>query len=172
MSSQLLSGPGLWVKRAVPVAVAVTALILSSANAHAQSCKAVNGHYVEHAVQENCLSPVGLCIAGEYSGGIKGSFEGAATSLVPTADTPTTSALLFTSDSVIHAQVNGKTGDLMIKNAGVFRSIGDGEIVDLQVITGGTGDLEGATGVLRASGLFNPATGMGESNYIGSICLP
>jgi hypothetical protein len=40
---------------------------------------------------------------------------------------------------------------------------GDGDIVDLQLIVGGTG-------ALRASGTF--VAGSGESKYIGSICLP
>ncbi len=161
-----------FVRQASPVVFAAVALALTATTANAQSCRPVNGHYVEHAVVENCNSPVGLCIAGEYSGVIKGGFEGTATSLVPTADTPTTNALLFTSDSVIHARIGGKQGDLIVKNAGVFRTIGDGEILDLQTIIGGTGELAGASGVLRASGTFNSATGTGESEYTGNICLP
>jgi hypothetical protein len=66
--------------------------------------------------------------------------------------------------------VRGKEGTLLIKNAGAYRTVGDGDIVDVQVITGGTGELAGATGVLRASGTF--VDGAGESEYIGSICLP
>jgi hypothetical protein len=126
---------------------------------------------VEHIVVENCTSPVGLCIAGEYNGVIKGAFEGKATSIVPTADTPSKGVALFTSDSVIHARIGGKEGDLIIKNAGAFLTTGDGDIVDAQVITGGTGGLAGATGLLRASGVFDPQTGSGESEYIGSVCL-
>jgi hypothetical protein len=170
MSSELLSLRSRWVKKAAPFALAAMALVLTATTANAQTCQSVTGHYVEHAVSENCNSPAGLCIAGEYSGVIKGSFEGQATSLVPTGDTPATGVVLFTSDSVIHAQVRGKQGDLMIKNAGVFRTTGDGEILDLQVITGGTGELAGATGVLRASGTFT--NGSGESEYVGNICLP
>lgn len=172
MFGKLFSLRGLWVKAAVPMVLGALALMLTATNANAQSsCQMVIGHYVEQAVQENCNSPVGLCIAGEYSGMIKGAFEGTATSIVQTADTPTTGVLLFTSDSTIHAKVLGKTGDLIIKNAGAFRNPG-GDIVDLQAIIGGTGDLAGASGALRASGTFDFATGMGESEYIGSICLP
>lgn len=160
------------VKRSTPLIFATVALAFTVTTASAQSCKTVVGHYIEHAVIEGCNSPAGLCIAGEYSGVIKGAFEGQATSLVPTADTPTTAALLFTSDSVIHARIHGKEGDLIVKNAGVFRSTGDGEILDLQTIIGGTGELAGASGVLRTSGTFDPATGMGESEYVGTVCLP
>ncbi len=73
---------------------------------------------------------------------------------------------------MIEAKVRGARGNLLIKNAGVFQSTGDGNIVDLQVVTGGTGDLTGATGAIRASGLFSPTTGSGSSEYEGKICLP
>jgi hypothetical protein len=173
MFGKFISLRGLLVKAVAPMALGALALILTAANASAQaSCKTVIGHYVEHAVTENCNSPAGLCIAGEYSGIIKGNFEGAATTLAPTQDMPPTGVLLFTSDSTIHATVMGKSGDLIIKNAGAFYSTGNGEIVDLQVITEGTGELAGARGALRASGTFDFATGMGESEYIGTICLP
>jgi hypothetical protein len=173
MTSKLFLAQNRIVRRAIGAALAAMALALPAASAHAQSsCQLVAGHYVEHIVVENCLSPVGLCIAGEYNGIIKGAFEGNATSIVATADTASTGVALFTSDSVIHARIGQKEGDLMIKNAGAFRTTGDGDIVDAQVITGGTGDLAGASGVLRASGVFNPATGGGESEYMGSVCLP
>ena len=78
----------------------------------------------------------------------------------------------FTSDTVAHVSVRGRSGDLVIKNAGVFQPTGNGDIVDLQTITGGTGDLAGATGAIRASGTFSPVTFSGSSDYEGQICLP
>ena len=154
-------------------ALAATALLLSSAGVSADtSCKKVKGHYEEHIAIDNCASPVGLCIAGTYAGEVRGDFFGTATSLIQTSDTPTTTVVLFTSDSVIHARIGGKTGDLQIKNAGAFQSTGAGNIVDVQYITGGTGEFAGASGVIRASGTFNSATGMGESDYEGLVCLP
>lgn len=51
-------------------------------------------------------------------------------------------------------------------------SIGEGEILDLQTIVGGTGELASASGIIRADGLFDSATGSGESEYVGNICLP
>jgi hypothetical protein len=171
MAGKLFSLPRRMMQQIAGAALGAVMLAVPAVGAHAQSsCTLVIGHYVEHAVEENCTSPVGLCIAGEYTGVIKGAFDGSATSLVPTGDTPTTGVLLFTSDSVIHARVKGKEGDLIIKNAGAFNTVGDGDIVDLQRIVGGTGALAGATGALRASGTF--VAGSGESEYIGSICLP
>lgn len=153
--------------------VAASALMIATASVSASgSCFQVNGHYDEHVEPNNCNSPVGLCIAGDYRGVIQGDFFATATTLIPSADTPTTDVLFFTSDSVIHAKVNGKQGDLIIKNAGAFQSVGAGNIVDLQIVTGGTGELTGASGAIRASGLFDPAVGAGSSEYEGTICLP
>jgi hypothetical protein len=160
-------------RRLTPFLLAGFALLVASASASADAqCRRVRGFYEEHADPNNCMSPVGLCIAGEYSGNIKGMFSATATSLTPSADTPATGVLFFTGDGVIHAQVAEKQGDLTFKSAGAFQSTGAGNIVDLQTITGGTGDLAGASGVIRASGVFDPATGMGESEYEGMICLP
>lgn len=173
MFTQLFQNRSKWNIRMSAFALAATALLVSSTGVSADPlCKKVQGRYMEHIVTENCTAPTGLCIAGEYQGELRGEFFGSATSLTPTADTATTGVLLFTSDSTIHARVKGKQGDLMIKNAGAFQSTGTGNIVDVQFIVGGTGDLTGASGVLRASGIFNPVTGMGESAYEGEICLP
>lgn len=161
-------------RRLTPFLLAGFALLLVSASASADAqCRRVRGIYEEHAEDPStCPSPIGLCIAGEFSGNIKGMFRSTATSLTPTGDTPLTGVLLFTGDGVINAQVADKQGDLTFKSAGAFQSTGAGNIVDLQTITGGTGDLAGASGVIRASGVFDPATGTGESEYEGMICLP
>ncbi|MFN8441720.1 MAG: hypothetical protein U0175_13155 [Caldilineaceae bacterium] len=161
-------------KRLAPFAIAGAALVLITASASADArCRNVHGFYEEHAADPtSCPSPVGLCIAGEYSGSIKGLFTSTATTLTTTIDTPLTTVVDFTGDSVIHAKIGNKQGDLMVKNAGVYQTTGDGNILDLQYITSGTGQLVGASGVIRASGMFNPATGMGESEYEGMVCLP
>src|SRR3954465_3860924 len=84
-------------------AVVVAAAIPSTA---AEPCEQVRGTYVEHAVSgPECTSTVGLCIAGTYSGGLRRSFSGQATSVVPTTDTPQTSVALFTSTSTITTSV-------------------------------------------------------------------
>lgn len=152
-------------------AAVVAALTLTAGQSAAQSgCFQVSGRYTEHAVTgSQCQSPVGLCIAGTYRGDISGSFSGTATTITPTADTPTTSVLTFTSDSSITGGVNGRHGTVTIKNAGVFTTMPDGSIVDLQTIVGGTGELAGAQGFVRASGTFS-ATDGGTSEYEGSVC--
>lgn len=149
--------------------VAVLALTAGQSVA-GERCVDVRGSYVEHTVSgPDCLSPVGLCIAGTYQGDIEAEFVGAATSIVTTADTPTTTVSLFTSDSTITGRVKHLGGTLTVKNAGAFASSGDGSIVDLQTIVGGTGRLAGASGFVRASGTFTVAGG-GRSTYVGTIC--
>ena len=153
-------------------AASLAALIAAAIPSEAASgCAEVAGSYVEHAVSENCLSPVGLCIAGTYSGQIRGDFEGRATSILTTADTATTGVAMFTSDSTIDATVAGHSGTLIIKNAGAFSSANGGPIVDLQTVVGGTGGLTGASGALRAEGTFSATSG-GRSRYQGTVCLP
>jgi hypothetical protein len=150
-------------------AASVALLIGSAAPSQAASgCRDVRGFYVEHATSENCRSPVGLCIAGTYSGQIRGDFRGAATSITTTTDTAATGAAMFTSDSTIDATVAGRSGTLVIKNAGVFAA--SGPIVDLQTVVGGTGELVGTSGALRAQGTFTADDG-GRSQYEGTVCL-
>src|SRR5690349_1915511 len=153
---------------AASLGLLLVAAVPSSASS---GCRDVRGSYVEHAVTEDCLSPVALCIAGVYSGQVRGDFQGRATSILTTADTPTTGVAMFTSDSTIDATVAGRSGTLTVKNAGSFASANGGPIVDLQTIVGGTGQLTGASGALRAEGTFSPTAG-GHSRYQGTVCLP
>jgi hypothetical protein len=157
-----------------PFLLAAFAVIVFSAAASANGqCRRVHGVYEEHAADPNsCQSPVDLCIEGEFFGNVKGNFASTATSFQPSVDTPTTSVVWFTGDGVIHAKIDSREGDILFKSSGAFQTTGDGNIVDLQYITGGTGELAGISGVIRASGTFNPATGIGESEFEGMVCLP
>jgi hypothetical protein len=148
-------------------------LTLASSAQAGSPCFDVSGKYQEQAAGgPDCTSPVGLCITGQYRGGdIKGSFFGAAQSITPTADTPATAVLLFTTDSTTTGSIRGRSGTLTVKNAGAFRTAGEGSIVDLQTIVGGTEELAGATGEIRATGTFSQETG-GTSTYRGTVCLP
>ncbi|MBE7549988.1 MAG: hypothetical protein HS126_02780 [Anaerolineales bacterium] len=74
--------------------------------------------------------------------------------------------IALTGDNVIHTE----KGDLFTKDAIVFRTTGAGEFGEVDTVVGGTRELTGATGVLRAVGTFTVAGGEGE--YQGQICAP
>jgi hypothetical protein len=153
------------------VAGVLSVLLFASASHADVACRSVEGRYQEHDTSgPACSSPVGFCIAGQYRGDIKGDFAGQATAFIPSADTPTTGVILFTSNSTIDARIGRRSGTLIIRNSGAFRTIDEGSIVDLQTIIGGTGGFEGASGALRAEGTFT--TGAGESRYAGTVCVP
>lgn len=125
----------------------------------------VNGHIQSQVVAgPSCTSPVGLCTAGRFNGGIQGDFEFTATSLTPTA---TAGVFFYTGTIVVHT----RRGDLLCASAGVFNTSGDGELVDHCTITGGTGNLTGASGYLLTIGTFTPAAG-GDSDYRGTLSTP
>lgn len=157
-------------RSAIAGTAALAAVLLLTSAAQADTlCRNVSGRYQERdASGPACTSPVGLCIAGEYRGDVMGPFSGEATSLVPTADTPTTGVVLFTSDSRIDARIGGRSGTLVIRNAGAFATIAEGSIVDVAAIVGGTDDFAGATGAIRATGTFT--AGAGTSSYEGTVC--
>ncbi len=159
--------------RAIAIATALFAAGLGSAAAQATECRPVNGHYTEQLLlpPAACASPVNVCIQGQYSGALRGEFTTVVSSFTPIAETPPTGAALFTADSTINARIGQREGQLFVKNAGTLRAIGAGEIVDLQVIVGGNGGLQGASGVLQAVGTFTFAAG-GRSEYGGTVCLP
>ncbi len=153
-------------------AVAGVVLLMSGGVASGTSaCFGVRGKYEERVNPTDCESPVALCIDGELQGSINGSFSTTVTSIIPTADTPETNVLAFTADTTMQARIRGREGELFVKNAGTFETTGDGNIVDVQAVVGGTGELSGASGVIRATGLFDSATGTGASDYEGKICL-
>jgi hypothetical protein len=150
----------------------LTGLTFVSSAAAAPRCVTVSGYYDERdASGADCTSPVGLCIVAQYHGDLTGTLTGQATSVVATADTPTTSVLTFTTTSQFTGRLHARKGTLQIRNAGAFRTAGQGSIVDLQTVVSGTAGLSGATGEIRAAGTYNTATG-GRSVYNGTVCLP
>lgn len=157
--------------RAVLLAFLACALLATGALADPR-CQPLNGHLSEQASTDpGCPSAVGVCVEGTYSGVLRGAFTTVVNTFDPSPDTGVTAVFLFTADSVIHARVGSKEGDLLIKNAGAFRVTGEGEILDLQTIVGGTGDFAGASGSISSVGTFTFADG-GRSEYTGTLCLP
>jgi len=153
--------------------VAPLALIASGtaalSPAHASECKQVRGHLEETLVGAPCASPVGLCTVAQMFGAIQGEALFTASAIIASA---TPDVVFVTGDTVIvDAKLAGHRGTLTVQNAAAFRAGGEGDLADVQTVTGGTGDFEGATGSLRISGNFIIPTG-GSSTYEGVVCLP
>ena len=153
------------------VFIASAAASLSTA-AHAAECKVVQGHLNETLVTgPTCTSPVGLCTVARMFGALQGEAQFTASAIMQSADTPTTSVVFVIGDTVIvDAKLAGHRGTLTVKNAAAFRTTGNGDLADVQTVTGGTEDFAGATGSLRISGNFVETTG--SSAYKGVVCLP
>jgi hypothetical protein len=130
--------------------------------------ESVNGFFrIQSETGAACDSPVGVCLAGDVSGRIKGAFSFAATSVLTTDDTPTTAAIVTTGDAAVATE----EGDILCKLTGTLQLTGDGPFVSLCVITGGTGRWAGATGYLRTSGTFTFSAG-GSGTYDGKVVGP
>ncbi len=136
----------------------------STANAAANAV----GHFSSVVVSgPDCLSPIALCTRGTLSGVLKGEFFFTATSLVPTADTPTTGVVLYTGDIVLTT----KDGTLTCKDAGGFQTVAAGAVSSVCAIVGGTAGLAGASGTIQFVGTFTFADG-GDGDYRASVSLP
>lgn len=139
--------------------------------ANATECTRVRGHLEETLLPPpDCTSPVGLCTIAQMFGHLRGAAHFTASAIIPSADTPTTGVVFVIGDTVVDAKLGDKQGTLTIKNAAAFRTVGQGDLSDTQVIIGGTGDFLGATGSLRISGNF--VDGSGTSSFEGAVCLP
>jgi len=133
-------------------------------------CKPVNGHIDSQVVPvPPCTSPFGLCTEGTMTGGIQGDFDFTATNLIPSGEPTIPWVAFYTGQFILQT----KDGDLLFgTDSGAFDTdpAGNGNLAELFTITGGTGDLEGASGRLVIFGTFNLATGIGDSDYKGEIC--
>jgi hypothetical protein len=158
----------------IRLATAALSLVFAFARStNADTCLPVEGFLEESLVTTNCASPVGLCTVAQMFGHLKGRIDFVATDIIASADTPTTSVVFVTGDSVItNAQLGDKRGTVTLKDAAAYETTGDGNLVDIQTITSGTNDFAGATGRLRISGSFSPTTGTGTSKFEGQICVP
>lgn len=151
---------------ALPVALVVV-LLLTQATAAGSGCTSVKGKFTLIAVDgPDCVSPVGICVSLAYKGGLKGSGFFTGSSITPSADTPTTGVVFANGDNVI--TVDG--GTLLTKDAITLKTTGAGEFAEVDVIVGGTGQWQGASGTLTGTGVF--ASGSGTGDYTGTVCRP
>ena len=155
-------------RAALAGAVVVAATVVVFAASAVAGSNVVKGNFSSVVVSgPDCPSPVGLCTQGELTGGLKGTFFFSASALIPTADTPSTGVLLYTGDITIEA----KGGTLTCKDAGAFRTTGDGAVSSVCAVVAGTGDYAGAGGTVQYVGNFSAETG-GVGDYRAAISSP
>ncbi len=130
-----------------------------------QKCVKVNGTLTSALSTGSCSSPVGICTAGEFKGDglLNGPISFTADSIGPAspADAPTT--MVYSGVLTIYA----KHGTLTIRDTGIFDTA-NGLVAARDLVLGGTGIFEGATGYI----FFN---GRGTTSFVheasGEICL-
>jgi hypothetical protein len=152
-----------WAVRIVATGLAL--VVMTGAASAAPECRQVRGKFtLAPFAAPECTSPVGLCANGSYTGDLRGSSVFVGSSLIPTADTPTTAVVLLTGDN----SITTRGGTLQTKDAIVLRTTGAGEFAEVDTVVGGTGEWAGASGQLIGSGTFTAAGGQGE--YHGEVC--
>jgi hypothetical protein len=94
-------------------------------------CRIISGRFtLEPVAGPECTSSVGICARGTYIGSLLGSSFFTGSSLIPTADTPTTSVVLLTGDNVFEL----RDGTLITKDAIVLKTTGAGEFAEIDTI--------------------------------------
>jgi hypothetical protein len=124
----------------------------------------------ERVAPPDCTSPVALCTEGRSRGDINGPFTLTGTSIIPTAQTPTTGVVAYTADVV----QNTRHGSLFCKDTGVTKVAGDGAASSICVVTGGTGIYATAAGYIQFQSTLRPpvtfvGTYQGKLTGVGRI---
>jgi hypothetical protein len=152
----------------VSASVLLTLVLAGGGVLAAAQCKKINGKLTLQSLPSNpCGSAVGVCASGTFSGDLAGTFTFAGSQFITSTDTQTTSVALLTGNNMITTA----HGTLMTKDAIVLETVGNGDFAEVDTIVGGTGEWAGATGSIRAQGVFTAASG-GEGDYVGDICIP
>lgn len=153
----------------VRIAVIIVVLVgLVSADQVASAASRATGNFSSSVLPAaECTSAIGICTRGTLTGGLKGEFSFVGTSLMPSADTPTTGVVFYTGDLTLTT----KDGELRCKDAGALLTTGAGAVSSVCVIVGGTGGFAGATGTIQFTGTFTSASG-GDGEYRAEYALP
>ena len=158
-------------RRMTTLAITGATIFLMSSRADAAgACIPVAGTFTINPVPPaECTSAVGICGKGSFSGALRGDYFSPFTSIVPTADTPSTNVVLFTADTTLHARLSTLTGDIAFKEGGAFHVAGEGEFSELFSVVSGTGAFAGASGQIYGNG--TAVNGAGVGAYFGKVCL-
>lgn len=141
-----------------------------SATAHSRCHKLDDDAGIQGALApDGCTSAVGLCTAGVFVGDglLRGTTSLTADGLAPSAGMPLVEAASTLSYSGL-LTITTRHGTITTRDTGIFDTAGTGLFASRDVVVGGTGIFEGATGHI-----FYTGTGVTkfDARASGEICL-
>jgi hypothetical protein len=125
---------------------------------HREGGGVVAGTLATHVVP--CAS---LCTESTWTGPLAGTSQFSLIS-IEDAQIPGENVSRFHGDLVLTT----RDGELIGQDLGLW-NLDTGAYVDVYTVTAGTGRLTGAHGVILLQGTLDPATGVGDSRYLGAI---
>ena len=148
--------------------VVILALVLAApvAAAH-ERCRHVHAALTAQLSTASCASPFGLCTTGELRGDLHGATSFTVLTLAASAGLGTqepASTLSYLGSFVLTT----REGTLTVSDVGLLDGA-NGAFTEIWRVTGGTGDLAGATGTMWLSGTTS-ATGAFDGTVTGQIC--
>ena len=145
-------------------ALMLTASFIGRADAQ-EKCKPVVGNFEARVLPPTDCTAI-LCTEGRVWGGLQGTYKFKMTTLQPSG---VGAIMFFTGVS----EVTTKSGDLLFgADTGSVDLGAAGGFASLITFSGGSGDLQNATGQIRLRGELDAAEETTSGDYIGSICTP
>jgi hypothetical protein len=143
--------------------------LVRSAGANSRCHQLDDGAGIQASVTtDGCTSPVGLCTAGVFTGDhlLRGTTALVADGLVPAAGMPFVEAATTLSYSAL-LTITTRHGSITMRDTGIFDTAA-GLFASRDIVVGGTGIFEGATGHV-----FFTGTGVTtfDAHATGEICL-
>ncbi|HEX2054538.1 MAG TPA: hypothetical protein VHJ78_12540 [Actinomycetota bacterium] len=153
--NQILSKPA--VRRSLILAVVTALAVAATLVPVSARTREVKGEFRSSRVTP--CSPTPICTEGRATGDIEGRFTLTGTSLIPTAETPSTGVIAYTAQ----VQIQTREGSFTCTDTGVTKTTGEGAASSICVLTGGTGIFQGATGYIQFQSQLNA-----RGNFVGT----
>ncbi len=124
-------------------------------------CEKIHARIIDAQVTDGCTSPNGFCAAGTVTGDLNGTTYFRLDGFIPG---PATAPGSFSTSGVLVYTL--RRGTLTVRETGIS-GLGD-DFPALEIVTGGTGELTGATGHLWILG--SKVGDHFDSRVIGELC--
>jgi hypothetical protein len=164
--------PQMSLAAAIACAALTVAPTLAVAGPDTPRCREVDADFTSELAPVGCASPLGLCATGQivHDPLLKGPMAITISDGAPSAGMPASEPPSLLSVSGTRTLTPARGGTLTARAVGVLDSA-TFEFTELNVITGGSGRLTGATGTLYVNGrATSPTTFAGR--ITGTICTP